>query len=348
MRLELAAKLNENPQFSDFSVYEKSLQKEVRLHPENIDAWTLLAYIKLETSDNAEQSVRYLKKALRMNERTISHRDYAILATNIAYNLYHEPINENSIKDSDRWLKNAADRHSPFAETYYALGQSFYWRNNFDKAAGFLKIADEKSDSDKYKLPYAVCLLQCGNYQEAESILTNLPETADSRYFSAVLAYRQNDYEKTRQILQKMREQDDKSEWFDDYNLADFYYVMDDYETYVSLIDAQPYTLSAAMTPPYFYSKFALHQEAEAAAYLQSMIAEKEEDIRQSVAADFESLPDYKEYLADSRAEIDTYQYAYENAKTGKNRIAHSILIFPKCVGISAVRGIIMKDKNGK
>ncbi len=332
MRLELAEKLKENPKYSDLSEYEKSLQKEVRMHPENIDAWSLLAYIKLVTAASAEQSVKYLKKALRVNERTMSHRDYAILTTNIAYNLYHEPINENSLKDSDRWLKNAADRHSPFAETYYALGQSCFLRDEFDNAAEFLRIADEISDCDKYKLPYAVCLLQCGNYQEAESVLTCLPETADSRYFSAVLAYRLNDFEQTRRILQKMRDQNDKSDEFDDFDIADFYYAMGDYETYVSLIDAQPYTLAAVMTSPYFYSLSSLKREEQAEEYLKKVITENEENIQQASIADFESKAEYKDFLAGCRNEIEAYKKAYENAKNGvKPSIAIRVFLPERC-----------------
>ena len=126
---------NEKNYVYELKKLERKLLKEIRENPKNFDAYSLLAFIK-NFYGASKIAVKHLKKAIALTD---SNDDYSFIATNLAYILHMEPVDENSENEAAELLQKAANINSPFAETYYALAMHYFQNKDFPVSLNTLK-----------------------------------------------------------------------------------------------------------------------------------------------------------------------------------------------------------------
>lgn len=280
--------------------YNDRLLREIRKNPDNIEAYSLLSIVKLELLCNTKIIIKYLKRAI--NSKSINNKQYAVLATNIAYILMEEPLDDNSPKEAFDYLIKAVKRKSAFPETYYGLGLYFYKNNDLTNALKHLKIATELSNDEKYAKAYTVCLITDGQYDNALHFVNLISEKPLNLLLSAVIAFHKKDYTKAKQLLDSINEHD-----CDDYSykIAELYLSVGKYQKFTDYIDSEKYLFDKELAHKYAFAMNKLGKSEKANKKLHLLIEENNEIISDADVSDFASKKDYNRFIQDMRNETE-------------------------------------------
>lgn len=278
--------------------YNDRLLREIRKNPDNFDAYSLLSIVKLELLCSTKIIIKYLKRAININN--INDKQYAVLATNIAYILMEEPLDDNSPKEAFDYLTKAVKRKSAFPETYYGLGMYFYKHNDLANALKHLKKAIELSCDEKYAKAYAVCLITDGQYENAQHFINLINEKPLNQLLSAVTEFHKNEYEKAKQLLDSINESDR-----DDYSyeIADLYLAVGEYRKFTDIIESENYFFDKNLAHKYAFAMCELGENEKADKKLHLLIEENNEIISNADVSDFATKKEFNRFIQDARNE---------------------------------------------
>lgn len=297
---ELSILLKSSPTVNktELKKYNNRLLREIRKNPDNIEAYSLLCIVKLELLCSTGIIIKYLKRAI--NTKNINDEQYAILATNIAYILMEEPIDDNSPMEAFNYLTKAVNRNSAFPETYYGLGLYFYKNNDLSNALKHLKKAVELSSDEKYAKAYAVCLITNGQYDKAFYFINLITEKPLNLLLSAVTEFYKREYKKAKQLLDSINESD-----CDDYSyeIANLYLAVGEYQKFTDNIESENYLFDKELAHKYAFAMHKLGKSEKAAKKLQLLIGENNEIIWDADVSDFASKKEYNRFIQNIKNE---------------------------------------------
>ena len=284
---------------TELKKYHNSLLREIRKNSDNINAYSLLGIIKLELSSKSNIILKYLKKAL--DNKNITDKQYAMLATNTAYILITEPTDANSPNEALKYLTEAIKRNSSYPETYYGLGMYFYKNKDIKNASKFLQQATELSNNEKYAKSYASCLIADKQYDDALQYITLINEESLKLFLTAVIKFYTNDFAKTKQLLDNINESDYT---YYSYEIAKLYLAIGEYQKFTDIIDNENYYFDKELAHYYSYSMNKLRQSEKAYEKLHLIINETEEIIADTNIEDFEKKKEYTDFIKTVKNEI--------------------------------------------
>ncbi len=302
-----------------FRKYKELLENEIILNPKNVDYPCLLAMILEELRDSG---IEVLEECYKRNVDTMNDKDYALLATNMAYFLLEDWGDcENRAEDL---LQEAIRRNSPYPNTYYALGRKYYSVEDYNKASQYFSKAYEISKDIKYKYCEAVSLLKDGKYKIGIEFLKSiyLKDIKDddiSVNIAAALALalaEVGEFDKSRRIAAMLEEIN-----FDYFNIEGYYlniyFTIGDYEKTINKYDESEYLEEVSWLNEYFYSLKQLGKLYEAREKLREITEKIEKQLSEATLDDWDDdIEEYEDYLESEKKRLSDIQNCYEDILT--------------------------------
>lgn len=293
--------------------YRDILAGEIKTHPGNIRAASLLAMVDFELRGSTHVSISCLKQAYRMNRQGLSGAEYAQLATNMAYFYIQEY--QYTGKAVCSLLKKAIQANPPYPETYFALALLYYQNKHYKLALPFFKRACETSDAFRYGFDYACCLYQCGFAQDAIGILSKLSvhwqsdaPSARAYFVSGIISASLNRFDATGKVAADLLSIDYGAVDVDEYDIAHLMFLAGNYEQCVMLYEKADYAESADWLGEFFFGLKTLNRIKQAKAKLHDIILETDANITdcQNEASEWEpkELAARISFLNQKKAEI--------------------------------------------
>lgn len=278
--------------------YSDRILRAIRRNPDNIEAYSLLSIVKLESAYNIKPAIKYLKTAI--NNENITDEQHAMIATNIAYILTAEPIDDNSKKEAFDYLTQAMNRKSVFPETYYGLGMHFFKNNDLTNALIHLKKATELSSDEKYAKAYAVCLITDGQYDNALDFINLISEKPLNLLLSASVEFYKREYTKVSQLLDSINEADYD---YYSYEIAKLYLAIGEYRKFSDIIDSENYLFDKELAHNYAFAMNKLGESENADKKLRLLIQENNEIISDADVTDFANKKEYNRFIQNTKNE---------------------------------------------
>lgn len=247
---------------------KNQLQKEIDKNPGNVDAWCLLVIVLLELRYSDEACMAVLDKCYRANKGQLKDRDYALWATNKAYFLLEELYGEEHKKEGIGLLKEAVEKNSPFAETYYGLGKVYYFEGQLEEALLHFEKAYDLSGDRAYGYCQATSLLALGRTAEGLELLRDLHEPDQtvstdvdiSILMTLVRECAALDYVEEAEML--LDELEEVEEIYPD-QMAEIYFLLEHYEDCIRCYEMEHMWAEAYWLSIYFYALKQLDEQTK-------------------------------------------------------------------------------------
>lgn len=333
-----------------FEKYRDILKTEITANPSNIEAFCLLAMIICELREDTEKSIEILEQCYAQNQSSFSDKGFALWATDMAYFLLEECW-EGSEERAVQLLSKAISRKSNYAQTYYAYGKHCFSKKSYKKASSLFHNAFELSPKKSFKYCESVSLLAASLQKEGISLLKSIyaypfeDNEMDARIALTLgreLALSGNK-DAAKKIAEQLLESNNRELDIEMDEMADFMYILGDYQACVELYDKDQYLQGdASWLTQYFYSLKQMGQESIAVKKLQEITKEIEEDIleKELHPLDWDSEEDYEYYLSSEKNRLTAIREGYNNVFTNSINIMPDVnyYIIHECYYINCPR----------
>lgn len=279
--------LNTNTEHTDVTEYIHTVEEYIKSNPEDTKAYSLLAILEFENSFDCDTA---LLSSLCEN-KDISAADKAMLKTNIAY-LLSDSGDAEQYNQAMILLQEAAESGSPYPQTYYGLSRFYYENKEYDKALHYIsKTANMMQNTPIYNEILAACMIKCGQYKNAEKILSGLPSSDYKHYLSAIVAYFKHDYSAVYEHTDKI-----DINTFENGSIEDLYFAIDDYQKCIEAFEYDS-RFTVTLSDEYAYALYKTGNEEKLDKLISDELTLYNENINETTPDDYEDIEDFNDFI---------------------------------------------------
>ena len=345
-----------NLEFDESAVYYEKyrdiLKEKISQNSSNVEAYCLLAMLICEYRESTNKSIQILEECYIKNKKSLSDNSFSLWATCMAYFLIEEGCEEESENRGYDLLSQAVSRNSNYEQTYYAFGRINFERKNYEKACKLFHRAFELSPRKEYKYCEAVSHLINDNQREGISLLKSIYTypfediLIDGKIIFSLgrelaLMGKLEEARKIAHILLNI-DYEEFEIWDDD--MADFMFILGDYERCVELYDKIKMFEEPVWLNIYFYSLKQINKISKAKKKLVEIIENIEEEINEEPNFDdWENYEDYEEYITSEKNRLEEIKKCYYRIMNDNEEVKYKpdYYIYYECYYINCPRHLI-------
>lgn len=335
--------------------YLLARQKE---YPLNVDVVCTLASVRLELRDGECNCVNLLKDFLDKFGYKLDNAQKARIYTNLGFY-------EDYSKEVFEFLTKAYELESPYEQTYTGLGLYYFGefeiyklnkddffntQKNISLSKKYFEIAKAIDKSYKCAFIYAVCLFELKEYERAKTIFLELLKKYPNRMrlilcISYCEAYLENK-EKSIYYLKQVKDgRDDNyslvTDDIADYQIFDAYYVLGEYDTYLTLCDKVILDYYTADWKHYYYVLCLKNEKDKLFKLEEHNRTYFEQAIEEAINDEYyESEEEKQETISDLEKDKTEYEDMIARIKKGESKPTVCLELYPEfsCFIIDCVR----------
>lgn len=337
------------PFLRDFEKSKKYLEKmksyllaRKEEYPSNVDVICTLASVQLELRCGEDKYIELLEGFLNRFSDTLDDSEKARIYTNLAF------CNDYSIPTLE-YLMKAKTLKSPFVETYTGLGLYYFAEyevcrdeKNISLSKKYFEIAKDMDKSYKSSFNYAVCLFELKEYEQAEIIFTDLLKKYPNRMrlmlaISYCKTYLGNK-EKSIYYLKQVKDgRDDNyslnTDDIADYEIFNVYYVLEEYDEYLSFFDKVISDYYTADWEQYYYVLWKKNEKKKFVELEEKNRTYFEKMIKEAIYDDYyDSEEEKKETIAEWKNDKRKFEEMISRIKEGISKPQLQLSLYPEYV----------------
>lgn len=335
-----------------YEKYRDILKEKISKNSSNIEAYCLLAMLICEFRESTNKSIEILEECYIKNKKSLSDNSFSLWATCMAYFLIEEGCEEESENRGYDLLSQAVSRNSNYEKTYYAFGRINFERKNYEKACKLFHRAFELSPRKEYKYCEAVSHLVNDNKREGILLLKSIytypfEDIIIDEKIAFVLGRElaiTGNLEEARKIACILLNTDYEYGDICDDDMADFMFILGDYEHCVELYDKSKLLEDAMWLNKYFYSLKQMNKVSKAKKKLVEIIENIEEEINEKPNFDdWENYEDYEEYITSEKNRLEEIKKCYYRIMNDNEEVKYKpdYYIYYECYYINCPRHLI-------
>lgn len=300
-----------------FYEYKEYLENHIKENTGDIEAVCQLAAVNHELRCETIDSTSIMEELLLCAADILSEKDKARIYTNLAF-LYEDDYDEENCL---RCLKEAVALNTDLPNAYDALGRLYLYHESNENAIVLFERACALSNELKYRYNYGTALFNIGNISKAKTIFEALlSEDCKERrtlYAFGVCCIYMGEKAKALKIADKLA-LEESDDYISDSEIADLYFLCDDYLKHTELYDKGGYAFDANWLTPYFYSLKALNDKDTLEKKFVEAVSQNNYDIAQAQEEELDETyteSDKSEYIQKLHKEKQDIIKAYNDIK---------------------------------
>lgn len=329
---------------------EAFLTAEHAKHPTDVDVACYLASARLACRFDEEHCIKLLESFVSDNDAVLSDGDRARIFTNLGFYADDDQRRKH-------YLHEAADVGSPFVQTYKGLGLAYFSScvdggvlEDVTQSIHVFESAMALSDDYEYAFDYAVGLYQGKRFAEAVEVFEGLLAAHPDRpRLVLALAYCQiylGNKALALEDLNRVKRAEAaayplNSDDVDAIEIINAYYVLEEYEHFVSACEEVLHEYSFSGWDHYFYALWVTGRTERFERTVQAC----RDEILQTIAEaqgdeDFEDEAERQEYIESYAADLQALETMVECVREDRYRPVLDLTLYPEygCFLIDCVR----------